>query len=101
MRGVAVGDPTLDGEHIRIRATDDELHNLQTRFESAAATAEDALEEEHLGKSAVGFRGLLGKNGDEETVFPMPPGYNEDGSKRASLITAGERAVPAGRKTFG
>lgn len=99
--GVEVCDPTLDGEHIRIRATDDELDNMQTKFEDAAAIAEAALAEDDEGKSAIGFRKLLGKNGDDETVFPIPPGFNEDGSKRASVIAAGERAVPAGRKTFG
>ncbi|RAX44910.1 nucleotidyltransferase [Arthrobacter sp. AQ5-06] len=98
--GVEVGDPTLAGEHIKIRATDDELDNMKTKFEDGAATAEVALSEEDEGKAATRFRQLLGKNGDDETVFPMPPGFNEDGSKRASVI-AGERAVPAGRKTFG
>jgi hypothetical protein len=98
---IGVNDPTLPGQTIRIRATDDELKAARTRFADAAAAASNALEEEDEGEAALAFQKLLGKNGDDETVFPMPPGFNEDGSKRASAISAGERVVPAGRKTFG
>ena len=54
-----------------------------------------------MGKAAQGFRALLGKNGDDQIVFPMPPGHDEHGTKRASVITAGDRVVPAGSRTFG
>ena len=50
------------------------------------------------------FRELLGKNGDNEIVFPMPAGYNEDGTKKtssASVITPGASKVPAGDRRFG
>jgi hypothetical protein len=43
----------------------------------------------------------MGTNGDGDTVFPMPPGFDEDGTKRASVISAGARIVPAGPRTFG
>ncbi|MDR6556845.1 hypothetical protein J2809_001187 [Arthrobacter pascens] len=99
--GIDVNDPTLPGQQVKIRATDDELDQARTRFADAALAAEKALSEIDEGTAAVIFRGLLGKNGDDEIVFPMPPGFNEDGSKRASAIAAGERAVPAGQKTFG
>jgi hypothetical protein len=99
--GIAVTDPTLPGHTIRIRATDDELDTARTRFADAAASAEAALDEEDAGQAALAFRKLLGKNGDGDTVFPMPPGFNEDGSKKASAISPGSRVVPAGKRTFG
>lgn len=99
--GIGVNDPTLPGHTIRIRATDDELDTARTKFMDAAAAANDALEEEHEGKSALNFQKLLGKNGDDETVFPMPPGFEENGTKRARAISAGARVVPAGTRTFG
>ncbi|MBB0993270.1 nucleotidyltransferase [Dietzia sp. SLG510A3-3B2-2] len=99
--GIGVNDPTLPGRTISIRATDDELDVAKARFADAAETARGALAEEDEGKAALAFQKLLGKNGDDETVFPMPPGFNEDGSKRASAISAGARTVPAGARTFG
>lgn len=99
--GLGVKDPTLPGHTISIRATDDELEAAKTRFAEAAEAARGALNEEDEGKAALAFQKLLGKNGDSETVFPMPPGFNEDGSKRASAISAGARVVPAGSRTFG
>jgi hypothetical protein len=98
---IAVKDPTLPGATLKIRATDDELSAMKTKFAIAADEAEAALAEEDEGKAAIAFRKLLGKNGDGDIIFPMPPGFNEDGSKRASVVSAGERVVPAGNKTFG
>jgi hypothetical protein len=100
-QGIGVNDPTLPGETIKIRATDDELAQIRVKFAEAATSAEDALNDADEGKAALAFRALLGKNGDDEVVFPMPPGFNEDGTKRAAAISAGDRVVPAGRKTFG
>ena len=99
--GIGVVDPTLPGETIKVRATDEEFEQIRTKFSDAATAAEEALLEEDMGKAALTFRDLLGNNGDDQDVFPMPLGYNEDGSKRAFAITAGESAVPAGRRTFG
>lgn len=99
--GIGVNDPTLPGHTISIRATVDELEAARTCFADAAETAREALEEEDMGKAALAFRKLLGKNGDGKTVFPMPKGFGEDGVKRASVISAGARTVPAGRRTFG
>lgn len=98
---IGVEDPTLPGHTIRIRATDEELDAARIRFADAAVTASDALDEEDEGKAARAFQKLLGKNGDGEIVFQMPPCFNEDGSKRASAILAGARLVPAGTRTFG
>lgn len=99
--GIGVSDPTLDGSTISIRATDDELDAAKIRFADAAKVARGALEEEDEGKAALAFQKLLGENGDDEPAFPMPPGFNDDGSKRASAISAGARVVPAGTRTFG
>lgn len=99
--GIGVNDPTLPGQTIHIRATDEELDAARTRFANAATAASDALAAEDEGAAALAFQKLLGKNGDDEIVFPMPPGFNEDGSKRASAILAGARVVPAGTRTFG
>ncbi|MCS5721492.1 nucleotidyltransferase [Herbiconiux sp. CPCC 203407] len=99
--GIGVNDPTLPGHTISIRATDDELDAAKASFADAAKTAREALNNEDEGKAALAFKKLLGKNGDDETVFPMPPGFDEDGSKRASAISAGARTVPAGTRTFG
>ena len=99
--GIGVKDYSVPGATIAVRATEEELIALKEKFAAAAVSAELALDEEDEGKAALSFRKLLGKNGDDELVFPMPPGYNEDGTKRASSISSGARAVPAGDKTFG
>ncbi len=99
--GVLVSDPTLTGHNISIRATEDELEVARSRFNDAAVDARAALKEEDEGQAALAFQKLLGKNGDDDTVFSMPPGFNDDGSKREFAISAGERVVPAGTRTFG
>jgi hypothetical protein len=77
------------------------VDSARTSFADAAGTAAEALDEEDEGKAALKFQRLLGVNGDGDTVFPMPPGFDEDGTKRASVIAAGSRVVPAGPRTFG
>lgn len=99
--GVEIGDPTLTRESIKIRATDEELTKMKQKFADAADNAELALSNEDEGQAALGFQKLLGKDADGDDVFPMPRGFNEDGSKRASVVAAGDRVVPAGKKTFG
>lgn len=99
--GIGVNDPTLPGQTISIRVTDDELDAAKTRFADAAKKARRALDEEDEGKAALVFQKLLGKNGDDKTVFPMPPEFKDDGSRSASAILAGARVVPAGTRTFG
>jgi hypothetical protein len=96
-------DPTMPGETLTFRATDNQWESARDKFRSAATKAREAYGEPDAGKAAVAFRALLGKNGDDEVVFPMPPGYNEDGTKKesASLITPGAPSVPAGDRRFG
>jgi hypothetical protein len=99
--GIDIPDPTLPGNTIKVRVTQEELDRLESVIRAASQAADRALQQEDLGKSAVAFRELLGVNGDGDIVFPVPPGYDEDGTKRASTITPGAKVVPAGRRTFG
>lgn len=99
----SLADPTMLGQTLTFRATEKQWETARDKFRSAASKARDAYEESDRGKAAVAFRALLGKNGDDEVVFPMPPGYNDDGTKQqsASLITPGSSNVPAGDRRFG
>lgn len=102
--GKELPDYTMPGHSLSFRATDNQWETAQHKFRSAATNARDAYKEEDSGKAAVKFRELLGKNGDDEVVFPMPAGYNEDGTKKmsaASVITPGSAKVPAGDRRFG
>lgn len=101
--GKALPDHTIPGRSLTFRATDNQWETARDRFRAAATKAREAYDEDDSGKAAVKFRELLGENGDGETVFPMPPGYNEDGSRResANLVTPGASKVPAGDRRFG
>lgn len=96
-------DPTMPGQVLTFRATDKQWETARDKFRGAATKARDAYEQLDAGMAAVAFRELLGKNGDGDVVFPMPPGYNDDGTKQeaASLITPGASSVPAGDRRFG
>ncbi len=101
--GRSLPDPTMPGHSLSFRATDKQWETARDKFRSAATKARTAYDETDAGKAAVTFRELLGKNGDGDLVFPMPPGYNDDGTKKesASLITPGAPNVPAGDRRFG
>lgn len=101
--GKALPDPTMPGQSLSFRATDNQWETARDKFRSAATKAREAYGEEDSGKAAIKFRELLGKNGDGDLVFPMPAGYNEDGTKResASIIMPGAPKVPAGDRRFG
>lgn len=101
--GRQLPDHTMPGHSLSFRATDIQWESARDKFRAAATKARDAYDEEDSGKAAVKFRELLGKNGDGDLVFPIPPGYNDDGTKRtaATLITPGESKVPAGDRRFG
>jgi hypothetical protein len=96
-------DPTMPGHTLTFRATDKQWETARDKLRSAATKAREAYDETDAGKAAASFRELLGKNGDGDPVFPMPPGYDEDGTKKesAALITPGTRIVPAGDRRFG
>ncbi len=102
--GTEIPDHTIPGRSLSFRATDNQWETARDKVRAAATKAREAYKEEDSGKAAVKFRELLGKNGDDEIVFPMPAGYNEDGTKKASatsVITPGSAKVPAGDRRFG
>lgn len=101
--GKSLPDPSLPGYSLSFRATEKQWESARDSFRSAATKAREAYVEEDAGKAAVKFRSLLGKNGDDELVFPMPPNYNEDGTVKesAAFITPGAPKVPAGDRRFG
>ncbi|WP_404385898.1 nucleotidyltransferase [Knoellia locipacati] len=101
--GVEIPDPTLDGGVLSFRATDAQWQDAKDKFADAAIRARSALTESDLGLSAKGYADLLGGNDEHESVFPMPEGYNDDGTKRAegAPLTPGDPHVPAGDSKFG
>jgi hypothetical protein len=98
--GTPLPDPTMDNASIAVRATPDEFATIRTQFASAAINARDALNDDDPGTAAVAFRKLLGKDPDGQWLFEMPPGYNEDGTKKAS-IEPGSKDVPGGSRRYG
>lgn len=101
--GVEIPDPTIGGATLSFRATDAEWQDAKDKFADAAIRARDALEQSDPGLSAKGYRDLLGGNDDHDSVFPMPDGYDEDGTKRtqSAPLTPGDPHVPAGDRKFG
>lgn len=90
-------DPTLPGEKISTKATDEDLENAQERIREAADLAADALADEDNCSSAVKWRKLLGETSDGDYVFDLPSYCNEDGSrKNLASVTSGAARVPAG-----
>jgi hypothetical protein len=97
---VEVPDPTLTGKDISVRATEAQFVKLDSAFRSAADSAEQALGESE-GDAAVIYRALLGDGEDGEPVFPMPEGFNDDGTVKESMPRPGKRTVPGGDERFG
>lgn len=95
-----LADPTLEGNTISTKATDDEIDAAAAALSEAADLAEDALKETSTCKSAVKWRKLLGatKNTEtEEYVFPLPEYCNPDGTQKStSSVKPGSSTVPAG-----
>jgi len=104
--GWGLDDPTMPGEKIIIRGTDEEKQALAHAFLDAAGQAKAALVSTDKCMAAKTFRDLLGTAvddvGDTGYVFPMPDTCNADGTtKRFTTVSAGDRAVPAGDRRFG
>lgn len=92
-----LGDPTLEGEKISTKATDDDLATAETRIKEAAELARKAIDDTDDCTSAVKWRTLLGVTSDGDDVFPLPTFCNADGThKKAAVITPGSTRVPAG-----
>ena len=98
--GAPVQDPTMPGFAITIRATDAQMQTAAATFAALAAEAEKAVAAE-LCPGAKAFREILGRNEDGDWVFEMPATCNEDGTaKTVSLVSAGDRTIPAGDRRF-
>ncbi|WP_327640860.1 nucleotidyltransferase [Kribbella sp. NBC_00482] len=89
-------DPTIDGEKIATRATEDDFKVAIKRFEEAAELAREALDEEDDCQAAVLWQRLLGETTEEEQVFPTPEYCNTDGTHRATATTVKGAGSPAG-----
>ncbi len=104
--GLGLEDPTMPGEKLLIRGTDEEKRALANAFLDAAEQAKIALKSTDKCAAAKAFRDLLGTAvddiGDTDYVFPMPDTCNADGTaKRFTQVTAGDRSVPASNRRFG
>jgi len=94
-------DATLSGKTISTKATAEDFDLAVVRFDEAAKLARDAFEDEDDCSAAIKFRKLLGKNSEDEDVFPLPGYCNVDGSRKAtSSITPGSNTVPAGNDRY-
>jgi len=95
--GDPVEDPTMPGAHISVRATNGEWEAAADRWSEAATDAGTALKEKDVCEAAKLYRALLGTNGDDEVVFPMPAACDEDGNRKTiAAITPGDRSLPEG-----
>lgn len=99
--GVTVLDPTMPGEVISVRVTDAQMRAAADTFAALASKAEAALGAE-LCPAAKAFREILGRNDDDEWVFEMPPGCNDDGTAKElpRVSSSGDRVIPAGDGRF-
>lgn len=102
--GGEVDDPTMEGEYITVRVTAAQMETAATKFAALATKAEKALEDDTC-PAALAFREILGKNSDDEWVFPMPATCNVDGTAKSfntlsSTATAGDDDIPPGNRRF-
>ncbi|MBW3537196.1 MAG: nucleotidyltransferase [Actinobacteria bacterium] len=99
--GGTIADPTMIGAVISVRATDEQFAEAASTFADLATKAEAALASEDKCWAAKVYRDIFGKNDDDEWVFEMPATCNDDGTARSvAVISAGDRAVPAGDGRF-
>lgn len=90
LEGRPLPDPTRPGEHLSFRATEHEWRAALIDFDDAASQAEATRRQERCQVAAT-FRRLLGRNGDDLWVYPLPDDCNEDGTTK-SLIVVGDRS---------
>jgi hypothetical protein len=96
--GEEIPDPTRPGKNLTFRATDEEWATAADAFTRAAAQAERARDAPRCAAEAT-FHRLLGKNSDDEVVYPLPDDCNVDGTTKSRLV-AGDRTVPGGNQKF-
>jgi len=93
--GKTLPDPTMPGRTLTFRATDNQWETARDKFKDAAADARKAYDSTDEHEAASIFRRLLGKNGDDNDVFPEVP------KSSARAVTPGAHNVPAGNRRFG
>lgn len=102
--GFEMPDPSMDGEVLDFDEEAD-FEVARDKFAAAAVDARAAYDksEDEAGKAALLLQGIFGSNDDFENVFPMPAGYDPDGSKRAQVTERkpGDRRPTAGDLRFG
>jgi len=101
--GLGLDDPTLPGEKVVVRGSQEDKNALVTAFQDAATKAQSALDSTDTCSAAKAFQELLGKAVDDvgtsDHVFPMPDTCNADGTKkRFTSVTAGDPLVPSTRR---
>lgn len=96
--GQEIPDPTLPGYDLAFRATDDQWKRAEAKFAEVAVDAAKALNDTRCGEAAI-FHRLLGKNTDDEWVYPLPEDCNADGTTK-SQIQVGEGSVRGGDQRF-
>lgn len=97
-------DPSMDGEVLRFE-DDADWDTAATEFAAAATKARDAYDmaEDKAGKAALLLQDVFGSSDDYSQVFPMPPGFDNDGNPKAKVNerTPGDSRVTAGDLRFG
>ncbi|MFN2487547.1 MAG: hypothetical protein ABR609_13245 [Acidimicrobiia bacterium] len=97
VEGEPLEDPTMPRRMISVWATDEQWERAADRWKQASQDAAKALGEDDVCEAAKLYRSLLGTNGDDEGVFPMPAACDEEGNrKRVVAITPEDRSLPAG-----
>lgn len=95
-------DPSLPGSLIETRATREELETATEVFADCARDAREALESDDACGAAKRFRDVLGKDSDDDWVFPMPSYCNDDGTRKSSVdgLAAGSSQIPGGDRRY-
>ena len=101
--GFKIPDPSMPDTALEFDA-DSDFELAADQFEDAAKQAREAfeMEDDKAGAAALLLQAILGSNDDFEQVFPMPFGFEEDGTKTEGVAAiAGDRTPPPGPLRFG
>lgn len=95
---IEIPDPSMLNKDLVFRATVDQWDVAEEKFRDAASEATRALNETRCMEAAI-FHGLLGKNSDDDWVFPLPDDCNLNGTTK-SQIQVGDRSARGGNQRF-
>lgn len=101
--GFEIPDPSMPTASLEFDA-DSDFNLAADQFEGASKQAREAFEMEadEAGAAALLLQGILGSNDDFEQVFPMPFGFDDDGTKTEGVVAiAGDRTPSPGPLRFG